>query len=357
MFSRRLILASPAFIAACAADPTGDADPEMTALLRSLTSLGPLPIEALSPADARRQPTLTDAVKAQLRGAGRPVTPRAIPRVMETSVPITPQPLQARLYTPAPTADGGRPPLIVYFHGGGWVIADLDTYDASARALAAEAGAVVLSVRYRQGPEHRFPAAHDDAVNAWRWAVANAASLGADPRRAAVVGESAGGNLAMNVAIAARGTAAVPVAVGAIYPVAGASIQTASYNRYAAAKPLNRPMMQWFLRHYLQGNIGVDDPRLDIYNRANLAGLPSTLIINAQIDPLLDDGAMLEAAMRRQGSPVRRSVYPGVTHEFFGADAVLTKSRAAQQEMGQFLRTAFANVPAMEEPPPRRRRS
>ncbi|MDB5412225.1 MAG: alpha/beta hydrolase [Rubritepida sp.] len=358
MFSRRMLLASPAFLAACAADPSGEADPEMEALLRTFASLHPLPIETLTPADARKQPSLADAVKAQLRNAGRPVEPRPVARAMDVAIPMpVGGPLLARIYTPVGAA--GPLPLIVYFHGGGWVIADLDTYDSSARALAAETGAVVLSVHYRQGPEFRFPSAHDDAINAWRWATANRSALGADPYRAAVVGESAGASLALNVGIAARDLRLpLPVAMGIIYPVAGTDTETPSYDRYAGAKPLNRPMINWFVRNYTNSPRDLEDPRLALYERANLAGLPPALIINAQIDPLQDDGARLEVAMRRQGTLVRRTVYPGVTHEFFGADAVLTKARAAQQEMGGFLRAAFAAMPAPVEAPamPTRRR-
>ena len=319
----------------------------MRALLESFARLNPKPIERLEAAEARRQPSMKDAVAARLREQGRPATPREMAHVQDLTIP-TPLGgnLAARLYVPAGASMQGRNPLVVYYHGGGWVIAGLDTYDASARAIAAESGAVVLSVAYRQGPEVRFPGAHEDAVSAWRWAAANAAQLGGDPRRMAVVGESAGGNLALNTAIAARDQGLVrPVAIGAIYPVAGTDLETPSYVRYANAKPLNKPMIQWFVRNYTRGDRDLQDPRLNLYRRANLAGLPRTLIVNAQIDPLADDGARLEEAMTRAGSPVRRIVHPGVTHEFFGADAVLQRAQIAQRELGEELRAAFAAVP------------
>ncbi len=196
-------------------------------------------------------------------------------------------------------------------------------------------------MHYRQGPEHRFPAAHDDAVTAWRWTAANAASLGADPRRMAVVGESAGGNVAASVGIAARDQGlARPAMLGLIYPVTGTDTNTPSYQRYAMAKPLNKPMIAWFLRHFLADPSQMRDPRPNLYLGSSLRGLPPSLIINAQIDPLLDDGALLERGMLAAGSPVRRMVYPGVTHEFFGADAVLSRAREAQGLLGRELACA-----------------
>lgn len=356
MLPRRCFLAMPALLAACASspDPSGEADQEMRALLESLARLNPKPIESLDAAEARRQPGMKDAVAARLREQGRPPASREMAHVQDLVIP-TPMggSLPARLYVPAGAGMQGRNPLVVYFHGGGWVIAGLDAYDASARAIAAESGAVVLAAHYRQGPETRFPGAHEDAVSAWRWAAAHAAQLGGDPRHMAVVGESAGGNLAVNTAIAARDQGLPrPVAIGAIYPVAGVDMETPSYARYANAKPLGKPMMQWFLRNYTRGGRDLQDPRLDLVRRANLAGLPRTLIINAQIDPLQDDGARLEEAMTRAGSPVRRIVHAGMTHEFFGADAVLERARLAQRELGQELREAFAAVPEPVVPPP-----
>jgi acetyl esterase/lipase len=349
MLPRRLFLAMPALLTACAGspDPSGEADQEMRALLESYARLNPRPIEGLEAAEARRQPGIKDAVAARLREQGRIAAPREMAHVQDLVIP-TPMggSLAARLYVSAGAQMQGRNPLVVYYHGGGWVIADLDAYDASARAIAAESGAVVLSAHYRQGPEARFPAAHEDAISAWRWAAANAPRLGGDARRMAVVGESAGGNLALATAIAARDQGLTrPVAIGAIYPVGGVDMETPSYARYAGAKPLNKAAMQWFLRDYTRGGRDLQDPRLNLYGRANLGGLPRTLILNAQIDPLADDGARLEEAMTRAGSPVRRIVHPGVTHEFFGADAVLGRAQMAQREMGEELRAAFAAVP------------
>ena len=356
-------LGMPALLSACAstsappagpADPTGLADPEMKALLESLASLNPKPVETLSPLEARLQPGLSDAVKRLLLQNGKSTDPRPLPLVRDISIPGPGGALPARVYSSAqlPERRGQKPlPLIVYFHGGGWVLADLDTYDSSCRALSADANAVVVSVDYRKAPENKFPAAHDDAYAAYVWAVRNATVLGADPNKVAIVGESAGGNLALATALAAHaGNAPKPMAVGAIYPVAGTD-QTPSYKQFANAKPLGTPALLWFLGQYTNGGSNLQDPRLNIYGKADLRGLPRTIIVNAQIDPLADDGARLEEAMRRANAPVERQVYPGVTHEFFGADAVLSKAKEAQTYLAGRLREVFLDTPAPAAPP------
>jgi acetyl esterase/lipase len=333
-------------------DPTGQADPEMRALLESFASLNPKPIEALSPAEARRQPTMADAVKARQRQLGLRTDLRPIPQVRNIEIPGaegSATPLQARVYIPQPEPPRGQPlprlPMIVYYHGGGFVIADLDTYDSSARALAANTGAIVISVHYRQGPENKFPAAHNDAYAAYIWAVQNAAQLGGDLSRVAVVGESAGGNLAINVAMMAReARAPLPVAMGLIYPVAGTDMTTPSYVRNARAKPLNAATMTWFFANYGTGNPAEkNDPRLNVLGNAELRGLPKAIIVTAEIDPLNSEGQMLAQKLQQSGVQVVHRDYAGVTHEFFGADpAVLGKAGDAQRFVAGELQTAFA---------------
>ncbi len=203
--------------------------------------------------------------------------------------------LPARIYTPA---GAGPFPVVVYFHGGGWVIADKQVYDGGARALAKVAQAVVVSVDYRRAPEAKFPAAWDDALAAYKWVAVNAASLKGDSRRMALAGESAGANLALATAIAARDAKLQsPTHVLAVYPVGQTgNLDTASYKDSATAKPLNKAMVTWFVDKLLAKPDDKKDPRLDLVN-ARLAGLPPVTIINAQIDPLREDGALLEAAL------------------------------------------------------------
>jgi len=234
-------------------------------------------------------------------------------------------------------------PVILYIHGGGWVIADLDTYDASPRALANAAGAIVVSTHYRQGPEAKFPAAHEDALAAYKWVLANAAKFGGDPKRVAVVGESAGGNLAANIAIQARDQKLqAPLHQVLVYPVANNDLNSPSYVENANAKPLNKPMIEWFVKHYLGDPAKAADPRIALAKQPDLAGLPPATIILAQIDPLRSDGEVYAEKLRAAGVPVTVQKYDGVTHEFFGMGAVVDKAKQAQQLAGEKLRAAFA---------------
>jgi len=319
------------------------ADDDQLALAKAHESLHPKAIEKLEPAEARLQPTAADAVKALLQQQGRATDPtQLIPGVSsrETTVQGAVGSLPARIYTPTGT---GPFPVIVFFHGGGWVIADKEVYDAGARGLSQQAQAVVVSVDYRRAPEHKFPAAWDDALAAYRWALDNAASLHGDASRIALAGESAGGNLAVATAIAARDAGLpLPRHVLSVYPVAQTSVNTESYLENAIAKPLNRAMVKWFVSHLVRSDDDLKDTRLQLID-ADLKGLPPVTIINARLDPLRSDGAKLLDALEDAGVEVERREYEGVAHEFFGAAAVLEKAREAQAFAGQRLRTSFGN--------------
>ncbi|RYD92916.1 MAG: alpha/beta hydrolase, partial [Sphingomonadales bacterium] len=245
---------------------------------------------------------------------------------------------KARVYTP----DGAKGPLpvILYIHGGGWVIADIDVYDSSPRALATAANAIVVSIEYRHAPEAKFPAAHDDANAAYKWVLADAAKWGGDPARIAIVGESAGGNMAVNVAQFARDNAlAAPKHVVAVYPVANTG-DTPAKATYADAKPLNKPMLDWFFKHTLASPDQATDPRLNLIT-SKLNGLPPTTIILAEIDPLHDDGTSLADAIKAAGGQVELKEYAGVTHEFFGMGAVVADAKAAVDFAGGKLKDAL----------------
>ena len=311
------------------------------AVLDALKAMGQRPIFALTPEEARREPSFADGVKAMLQQQGKPTTPP--PGVTATDIQVAggAGPIHAKLYKPAGAAAGPMP-VIVYFHGGGWVIADSMTYDSSARALVRETGAMVISVDYRRAPEAKFPAQHDDALASYRWALANAQSLGGDPRRMVLAGESAGGNLAVATAVGARDAGLpMPVAVLSVYPIAGADLNTPSYQENANAMPLNRAAMAWFLYHTTNTPAEGMDPRISL-PMANLRGLPPVTIVAAQIDPLRSDGMMLADKLRAAGVTVTRREFPGTTHEFFGADAVIAEARQAQAFAGGQLRTALA---------------
>ena len=232
--------------------------------------------------------------------------------------------------------------VVVYFHGGGWVIADKNVYDGGARGLCSTADAIVISVDYRRSAEAKFPAAWEDAFAAYKWAVANAINLNGDPTRMALAGESAGGNLAIATAIAARDASVEkPRAILAVYPVGQTgNMETESYRDSANAKPLNKAMISWFVDKLLANPADKADPRLDLVN-GNLRGLPPVIIINAEIDPLRSDGEMLEIAFKEAGVDVTRKLYNGVTHEFFGMAAVVSKAKDAQGYAGKKLKHAL----------------
>lgn len=317
------------------------ADADMGAVLRSLAALGARPFEQLTPQQARQQPTPADAVRAVLTAQGRSTAPEGVAATRDIALPLPSGPVAGRIYMPLQPASSPLP-VILYFHGGGWVVADLDTYDATPRALANATGAMVLSAHYRQAPEHTFPAAHDDAWNTYTWLLANVATLGGDPNRIAVAGESAGGNLAANVSIRARdsGTRA-PVHQLLVYPVAGGDDTTPSYIENQGAAPLGRGGMNWFFGHYLGSSQQRADPRINLV-AANLRGLPPTTIVLAEIDPLRSEGTMLGTRLSAAGVPVESRTFMGVTHEFFGMAAAVADAREAQQFAGQRLRDALS---------------
>lgn len=341
-----MLLATPAFSADTSAmTKTGTkykADPDMQAVLDQLAAMGGKPIETMTPAEARQQPTPADAVMALLKKQGKDTSPTAlVPGVSSVDREIAGASgnILARIYTP----DGVGPfPVIVYFHGGGWVIASKEVYDGGARGLAKQAQAIVISSDYRLAPEAKFPAAWDDALAAYKWASINAASIKGDPKRLALAGESAGGNLAIATAIAVRDAGLqTPSHVLAVYPVGQTGdLNTKSYVDSATAKPLNKAMIEWFVDKLLAKPADKMDPRLDLVH-ANLKGLPPVTIINAQIDPLREDGAILEAALKKAGVKVDRKVYAGTTHEFFGMAAVVEDAADAQKYGGQALRSSF----------------
>lgn len=323
-----------------AAEPPADGG--LVELARAYENLEPKAMEMLDVAEARRQPTVADAVRALLLEQGRSADPeQLVPGVsaLEIEVGGVTDSLPATVYTPIGT--GGAGPVVLYFHGGGWVIANRKVYDGGARNLASEANAIVVSVDYRQAPEHKFPAAWDDALAAYRWLTMNAHTLGGDPGRLALAGEGAGGNLALATAIAARDTDLTqPRHVLSVCPVAQTSLGTKSYVEQTLAKPLNRAMMRWFFNQVVRSESDLVDPRLSLIN-ADLRSLPPVTIINASIDPLRSDGILLEDALRKAGGSVERREFEGVTHEFFGAAAVLQKACEAQAFAGERLRKSF----------------
>ena len=313
---------------------------DMQAVLDAHAALAPKPIETLSPVKARIQPSAADAAKALMRKQGMSTAPD--PAVATQDLAYGAHPMQyARVYKPLAAAGGAPLPVIVYYHGGGWVIADVNVYDPTPRMLSKQLNAIVVSVEYRHAPEAKFPAQHDDASAAYRWVLRNAASWGADPAKIALAGESAGGNLAVATAIHARDNRlTAPVHILSVYPIANSDKMLPSKMDSANAKPLNAAMLDWFGYYYSRTKADQMDPRVNLV-RANLRGLPPTTIVNAQIDPLRSDGETLAQAMRSAGVRVEQRTFDGVTHEFFGMGKVVRGAYDANNYAVTRLKTAF----------------
>jgi acetyl esterase/lipase/sugar lactone lactonase YvrE len=319
-------------------------DPHMEMVLEELTALAPKPIPALAPQEARRQPNLGDAAVQVLQRQGtlapepRPAVAKVETRLLDTSN----GPLRAKIYTPR--AAGGAPPIVVYFHGGGFVLASTDAYDASCRALAEGARAIVVGVDYRLAPEHRFPTAHEDAYAAFQYVAEHARQLGGDPARVAVAGESAGGNLATAVCLLAHERGGrMPVHQVLVYPVTDYRFDARSYREHGDAKPLSAEMMRWFFGHYLNepedgASVLVSPLRAD---PEQLGSLPPATVLTAGIDPLRSEGLEYAERLRNAGVDTALQDFPLLTHEFFGLAAVVPEARAAQELVAARLRAAF----------------
>ena len=310
----------------------------MLVVIEKLSSFSAPPIEGLTPQEARMQPSLTDSVKAVMAQHNIP-DPATDVDTSGRDIPVAGGTIHLRIYKPR--GSSGMLPVIVYYQGGGYVIANLDVYDPSCRGLCVQTSAAIVSVQYRKGPEYKFPTAHNDAFAAYKWVVSNAVSIGVDSTKIAVVGESAGGNLACNISIMARDSGiTMPKHQVLVYPVANNDLNGASVLQYKDAKPLNRGMLMWFFFHYLNNMNESADPRIKLV-AANLAGLPPTTILNAEIDPLCDDGLALQTALQAANVQVTRKLYPGVTHEFFGAAAVIPEAKDAQAVASAALKAAL----------------
>lgn len=306
--------------------------PQIQEALTRLAGANLPPIETLSPAEARLQ------INAMAKARGG--EPAAIARAEDRTVPGPGGDLGLRVYWP--NADGPHP-AVLYFHGGGHVIGNLDTHDTIARNLCAGADTVVVSVDYRMGSEHRFPAAVEDAWTALQWLAASAPALGADPARIAVCGDSAGANLATVAALLARDAAGPEIRFQAlVYPVTDYSLHSESYERYASGYGvLTRAAMAWFRDHYLRDPADVDDWRASPLRVRDLGGVAPALVVTAECDVLRDDGARYAEALERAGVPVDYREYPGMIHGFFGMAPDIDAAVDAQRVVTTALRRAL----------------
>jgi acetyl esterase len=268
-------------------------------------------------------------------------TPLPVWKVDDFDIPGPAGALPIRLYRPSSAPRLG---LLIYFHGGGWVTGGLDSHDGVCRGLARAAGCMVASVGYRLAPEHKYPAAVDDAYAAATWLAAHAGELGGDPTRIAVGGDSAGGNLATVVARLLRDRGGPSPALQLlIYPVTDFDFETDSYRTYARGYHLGRDLMIWFRDMYLEDPVQVDDPCVAPLRCDDLTGLPPALVITAECDPLCDEGERYADRLRTAGVPVTYTRYDGMVHSFFGLSGVLDAAADAVEQAAAALRAAFSH--------------
>jgi acetyl esterase len=309
-------------------------DPEARHVLELVIRAGRPPYHQLTPKEARQ-------MFRETRPASTPDPPAVgLVRDLTADGPLGAIPL--RLYRPAGVAAATRLPVLVYFHGGGWVIGDLDTHDVLCRQLTAEAGVSVVSVDYRLAPEQKFPAAVDDAWAATRWVAAHAAELAVDAERLAVGGDSAGGNLAAVVALLARDAGGPAIRVQALlYPVTDTNTETASYRDFAEGFLLTRDSMRWFFDHYVRSEADAADWRLSPLRAPSLAGLPPAVVVTAGFDPLHDEGEAYAARLRASGVRVDAVCYGGMVHGFVPMGRLIQTGNHAVSLVANCLRRAM----------------
>ena len=308
--------------------------PDAQRLVTMIRESGRPPYETLPAQEARK-----------MMLAGKPVLQPDPPEVAEVRATTAPGPLgdiPLRLYRPAGTAADAVLPGLVFFHGGGWVMGDLDTHDNLARRLANEGGCRVVSVDYRMAPEHRFPAAVDDSVAAYQWARREAATLGIDPARIAVGGDSAGGNLAAVIALMARdGTLPAPHFQLLLYPVVDLAAEAESYGRLMSGLPLTTPTMRWFIDHYVPDRAQRADWRASPMRAASLAGVAPAFVLTCGHDPLVDEGRAYAMRLEREGVHVSALHLVDQPHGFLNMGRVIRAADYAAEAAGAALRDAF----------------
>lgn len=268
--------------------------------------------------------------------------PPAVAEVRDLTIDLPGRSLPARLYVPADA--GAQPALVVYYHGGGWVLGTIETHDATCRALANASGAAVLSIGYRRAPEVPFPGPFDDCHDALVWAHDNAATLGIDPARLAVAGDSAGGNLAAAVAIRLRDAGGPALRHQLlIYPVTDADFTRASYAENGAGNYfLSTAMMGWFWQQYLGYRPDGHVEGATVLRSADLSGLPPASVVMAEYDPLRDEGVAYAQALHAAGNAVHSEVVPGMVHGFFSMYEFVPDAVPSIVAAGARLKAAFA---------------
>lgn len=298
-------------------------DPQCHAYLAQVRPVERLPIE-----EARR---IMEESAPELFGR-----PDGVGAIVDRTLP---GPIPVRIYEPL--GSDRSLPLLVYFHGGGWVVGSLDTHDGVCRALCARTPCIVISVSYRLAPEHRFPAAVEDAWAATVWVAEHAGSLGGDPMRIAVGGDSAGGNLAAVVAIRARDRGLSLRHQLLIYPVTDADFDRSSYLANADGYGLTRSAMCWYFKQYLGPHGDPTHPEVAVVRATDVAGVAPATVLTAEYDPLRDEGEEYALRLESAGVPVCLRRYDGLIHGFIRMPALIERARSALDECAGALRASL----------------
>ncbi|MFC7364246.1 MULTISPECIES: alpha/beta hydrolase [Bhargavaea] len=313
-------------------------DPQVTALIELMKQAGGPPVHTLTPEQARQVMDGMNAVE-QVEEVGS-VEDRKIPGP-ECEIPI-------RIYKPQNAAASGVP-VLVYYHGGGWVVGSVESYDPVCRKLVNRAECIVVSVDYRLAPEHKFPAAVIDCQAAFEWVKKNAAQIGGDPNRVAVGGDSAGGNLAAVVAANLKDSEELKVAHQLlVYPTTGTGGKSESYQKYGTTCPIiPTEVISYFWNHYWRDASDEKHPDFSVYSREDVSGAAPATIIAAQYDPSLDDSKLYAQKLIAAGIDVDYREYPGMIHGFFTIDA-LDKGIEAIEDACNNLKAQFEKLQPAE---------
>jgi len=306
-------------------------DKHAAALLQQLAAQGGPALNELDPPAAR-------AASSQLRALNG--EPEPVASIVNRSIPGPAGDIPVRIYTPK---GSGPFPILMYFHGGGWVIGSPDTVETTCTMLANRAGAVVVSVDYRLAPEHKFPAAVEDCYAATLWAAQNAREINGDAARLAVSGDSAGGNLSAVVSLLARDQGGPKLAFQVlVYPVTDFNLETESYRQNGEHYFLTTAMMKWFWNHYIRTEADGQDWRASPLRAEDLSNLPPAFVVTAEFDPLRDEGEAYAHRLLSSGNTVTLKRYAGQIHGFFTMPGAMPAGRQAIEDAAALLRQAFA---------------
>jgi acetyl esterase/lipase len=353
-------IAAPLALAGCGTVPPQGSTPytptaAMSDVLAERVAMHAKERSSVGLAQARDVPSLMDAAHAIWNVRGLPAPGIEISQFNQPIASGAAGPIGATLYRPAVAKDT---PVIVYFPGGTWATRRDADADETSRQLAIRTGFVVVSLRPRLAPEAQFPAIHDDALAAYQWARGQMRSWGGDPTRVILAGEGPGANLALSTALLARDRhIALPDALLLITPWAGTSTSSLSMSENGDSLPLSRATVRWAQQLYAPDKL--DDPRINLADRTDLGGMPPTMMLLADIDPLRSEAEKLGVNLQNAGNLVGVRRYSGVTYDFFGLGAYVPTAAAAEDDAARAMKTRFdtplpAALPAAVKPPPRR---